>query len=245
MVDARFDFRGRTLQGVDGAAAALEARAQQPRRQRSASCSASSTSTSTSRRRPRPAWTSWSRTCGPPSAKASTASSGWARRPRRRRTPSWPRSARRSAIRRKWRDYSTSRHQPRRSASATCMRALDGRLPSIELGKVGKPVDPEEWGMTPQTVNAYYNPVRNEIVFPAAILQPPFFDMAADDAVNYGGIGGGHRPRDGPRLRRPGAPLRRQGQAARLVDARRTARSSCAGPRAWSRSTRRSRRCPG
>ena len=59
-----------------------------------------------------------------------------------------------------------------------------------QLGKAGKPVDPEEWGMTPQTVNAYYNPVRNEIVFPAAILQPPFFDMTADDAVNYGGIGG-------------------------------------------------------
>jgi predicted metalloendopeptidase len=58
-----------------------------------------------------------------------------------------------------------------------------------QLGKAGKPIDPEEWGMTPQTVNAYYNPVRNEIVFPAAILQPPFFDMEADDAVNYGGIG--------------------------------------------------------
>ncbi len=60
----------------------------------------------------------------------------------------------------------------------------------FQLNKAGKPVDPEEWGMTPQTVNAYYNPVRNEIVFPAAILQPPFFDMDADDAVNYGGIGG-------------------------------------------------------
>lgn len=57
------------------------------------------------------------------------------------------------------------------------------------LNKLGKPIDKEEWGMTPQTVNAYYNPVNNEIVFPAAILQPPFFNMAADDAVNYGGIG--------------------------------------------------------
>ncbi|MEK8032259.1 M13 family metallopeptidase [Ideonella sp. DXS29W] len=55
--------------------------------------------------------------------------------------------------------------------------------------KAGKPVDRSEWGMTPQTVNAYYNPSLNEIVFPAAILQPPFFDMAADDAVNYGAIG--------------------------------------------------------
>jgi predicted metalloendopeptidase len=55
---------------------------------------------------------------------------------------------------------------------------------------VGKPVDRERWLMTPQTVNAYYTPVANEIVFPAAILQPPFFNMSADDAVNYGAIGG-------------------------------------------------------
>jgi putative endopeptidase len=57
------------------------------------------------------------------------------------------------------------------------------------LSKLDKPVDPLEWGMTPQTVNAYYNPPRNEIVFPAAILQAPFFDPNADPAVNYGGIG--------------------------------------------------------
>jgi len=55
--------------------------------------------------------------------------------------------------------------------------------------RVGKPVDRKEWGMTPQTVNAYYDPSMNEIVFPAAILQPPFFDMSADDAINYGAIG--------------------------------------------------------
>ena len=58
-----------------------------------------------------------------------------------------------------------------------------------ELNKVGKPVDPTEWGMTPPTVNAYYNPNMNEIVFPAGILQPPFFYANADDAINYGGIG--------------------------------------------------------
>jgi putative endopeptidase len=57
------------------------------------------------------------------------------------------------------------------------------------VAKLGKPIDREEWGMTPQTVNAYYNPLLNEIVFPAAILKPPFFNAAADDAVNYGGIG--------------------------------------------------------
>ena len=58
-----------------------------------------------------------------------------------------------------------------------------------ELAKLGAPVDRDEWFMTPQTVNAYYNPGMNEIVFPAAILQPPFFDAEADDAANYGGIG--------------------------------------------------------
>ncbi|MCZ6716043.1 MAG: M13 family metallopeptidase, partial [Gammaproteobacteria bacterium] len=58
------------------------------------------------------------------------------------------------------------------------------------IGKLGGPIDRTEWFMTPQTVNAYYNPPMNEIVFPAAILQPPFFNVGADDAVNYGGIGG-------------------------------------------------------
>jgi len=60
---------------------------------------------------------------------------------------------------------------------------------NLEVGKIGGPVDREEWFMNPQTVNAYYNPGMNEIVFPAAILQPPFFNMAADDAINYGAIG--------------------------------------------------------
>ncbi|MBS0567049.1 MAG: M13 family metallopeptidase [Proteobacteria bacterium] len=57
------------------------------------------------------------------------------------------------------------------------------------MGRVGKPVDRTEWGMTPQTVNASYSPLKNEITFPAAILQPPYFDAKADDALNYGGIG--------------------------------------------------------
>jgi predicted metalloendopeptidase len=68
------------------------------------------------------------------------------------------------------------------------MRALEVDH-AREVGKLGKPIDKTEWFMSPQTVNAYYNPLANEIVFPAAILQPPFFDMYADDAVNYGGIG--------------------------------------------------------
>jgi putative endopeptidase len=61
---------------------------------------------------------------------------------------------------------------------------------NYQLGRMGKAVDKDEWAMTPQTVNAYYHPVKNEIVFPAAILQPPFFDPKADPAVNYGAIGG-------------------------------------------------------
>ncbi len=87
----------------------------------------------------------------------------------------------------KWRDYSALKL----SASdviANC-RAIADFQQSIELDKIGKPVDRDEWEMTPQTVNAYYNPSLNEIVFPAAILQPPFFYVDADDAANYGGIG--------------------------------------------------------
>jgi predicted metalloendopeptidase len=58
------------------------------------------------------------------------------------------------------------------------------------IERIGQPIDKDEWGMHPQTINAYYNPTMNEIVFPAAILQPPFFNPDADDAINYGGIGG-------------------------------------------------------
>jgi putative endopeptidase len=87
----------------------------------------------------------------------------------------------------KWRDY---------SALQTTPDDLYGNVGRVikfqrdhELSKIGKPVDRDEWHMAPQTVNAYYNPVMNEIVFPAAILQPPFFGLDHDDAVNYGGIG--------------------------------------------------------
>jgi putative endopeptidase len=61
---------------------------------------------------------------------------------------------------------------------------------NFRVGRLGGPVDKLEWGMTPPTINAYYNPTGNEIVFPAAILQPPFFDPDGDPAINYGGIGG-------------------------------------------------------
>ncbi len=87
----------------------------------------------------------------------------------------------------KWIDYSTL--DISRDSYLKNVQAADRFLFAREIRKMGKPVDRTEWGMTPQTVNAYYNPGMNEIVFPAAILQPPFFDFKADDAVNYGGIG--------------------------------------------------------
>ena len=87
----------------------------------------------------------------------------------------------------KWRDYSQLQTTP------DDLYGNVGRVVKFqrdhELAKIGKPVDRDEWHMAPQTVNAYYNPVMNEIVFPAAILQPPFFGLDHDDAVNYGAIG--------------------------------------------------------
>ena len=86
-----------------------------------------------------------------------------------------------------WRDYSKLEVK-RDDLVGNMTRAAEFRT-DRELAKLGKPVDRTEWYMTPQTVNAYYDPQKNEIVFPAAILQPPFFQADADDAVNYGGIG--------------------------------------------------------
>ncbi|MDR3360088.1 MAG: peptidase M13 [Bifidobacteriaceae bacterium] len=88
----------------------------------------------------------------------------------------------------KWRDYSALRL--RADDLLGNVRAAAAFETDRELRKLSGPVDRDEWFMTPQTVNAYYNPGMNEIVFPAAILQPPMFDVAADDAANYGGIGG-------------------------------------------------------
>ncbi|HLX11653.1 MAG TPA: M13 family metallopeptidase [Bacteroidota bacterium] len=87
----------------------------------------------------------------------------------------------------KWRDYSTLKID--RGPFVQNMLRIDQFEFAYDINKIGKPVDKTEWGMTPPTVNAYYTPLRNEIVFPAGILQPPFFDFHADDAVNYGGMG--------------------------------------------------------
>jgi putative endopeptidase len=87
----------------------------------------------------------------------------------------------------KWRDYSKLSID-RGSYAANARRSIEFEY-ARQLAKIGKPVDRTEWGMTPPTVNAYYNSTMNEIVFPAGILQPPFYNPNADDAVNYGGIG--------------------------------------------------------
>ncbi|MBD8080596.1 M13 family metallopeptidase [Cellulosimicrobium arenosum] len=87
----------------------------------------------------------------------------------------------------RWRDYSALDVEP--DDLVGNVRRAHAFEQDRELGKIGRPLDRDEWFMTPQTVNAYYNPGMNEIVFPAAILQPPFFDPDAEDAVNYGGIG--------------------------------------------------------
>ena len=87
----------------------------------------------------------------------------------------------------KWRDWSGLNIMPGNYFAN--VRTADKFNYDYEIAKIGKPVDRSEWGMTPQTVNAYYSGQKNEIVFPAAILQPPFFDATADDALNYGGIG--------------------------------------------------------
>jgi putative endopeptidase len=87
----------------------------------------------------------------------------------------------------KWRDYSALKTD-RRSYAENVVRASEFDF-ARRLNKIGKPVDRTEWGMTPPTVNAYNNSSMNEIVFPAGIMQPPFYDPSADDAVNYGGMG--------------------------------------------------------
>jgi len=88
----------------------------------------------------------------------------------------------------KWEDYSNMTVSPDKTYFDNIM-AVNKWGNDKNLSEIGEPVDKTEWGMSPQTVNAYFNPLNNEIVFPAAILQPPFYDYLADEAVNYGGIG--------------------------------------------------------
>ena len=139
----------------------------------------------------------------------------------------------------KWRDYG------RLEIAADDLTGNVMRVAGFELdrslSKIGQPIDREEWLMTLQTVNAYYHPLKNEIVFPAAILQPPFFNEHADDAVNYGGIGAviGHDSATASTTRaRPVTGTARCGTGG----PRRTAKRSSSGLPPWSTSSTRSSR---
>ena len=118
----------------------------------------------------------------------------------------------------KWRDYSKLVIAPD-DLVGNVMRARRFEY-DRNVAKLGKPVDRDEWYMTPQTVNAYYNPLMNEIVFPAAYLQPPYFNAARGRRRELRRRRRDDRPRDQPRLRRFRQPVRRRRQPARLVDAR-------------------------
>ena len=118
----------------------------------------------------------------------------------------------------KWRDYSALKIV-RGDALGNSLRSNEFEV-NRQLQKIGKPVDRLEWGMTPPTVNAYYDPQMNNINFPAGILQPPFFDKQADDAINYGAIGAviGHELTHG--FDDEGRQFDPKGQSQRLVDRR-------------------------
>ncbi|MBK7144467.1 MAG: hypothetical protein IPH76_04410 [Xanthomonadales bacterium] len=118
----------------------------------------------------------------------------------------------------KWKDYSGV--VLARDAHFANVRTLQAHLARLNFAKVGAPIDRREWNMPPQQVNAYYNAVWNEIVFPAGILQPPFFDMNADDALELRRHWRRDRPRTAARLRRLRFALRRAGPPEHVVDAR-------------------------
>ena len=107
----------------------------------------------------------------------------------------------------RWRDYSSLRIDP--ADLMANVRAAHAFEFHRQLNKIGKPVDRDEWHMTPQTVNAYYNAGMNEIVFPAAILQDPFFNPGPRRCGQLRSDRRDHRPRDRPRLRRPRFQVRR------------------------------------
>ena len=125
--------------------------------------------------------------------------------------------------------------QARRSATTTSRRRAARRRARLGVprrARLNGPVDRADWGMTPQTNDAYNGPLQRHRASRPRILQPPFFDPNADPAINYGAHRRRDRPRDDPRLRRPGPQDRRRRHAPRLVDRRRTPPSSRPGPSA-------------
>src|SRR5213080_3250884 len=128
----------------------------------------------------------WWTASSPRSTTGCTRSSGWATRPARRRSASCAPSARRSATPTSG-DY--AKLVVDRGPFIGNVARAQAFATARNLERIGRPVDRDEWRMTTPTVNASYNSSLNDITFPAGILQPPFFDPAADDAVNYGGMG--------------------------------------------------------
>ena len=150
--------------------------------------------------------------------------------------------------------WRSSRPSPRRSVTRTSGATTRSSRSSVEsyvanvraanafemrrnLDKIGKPIDRNEWGMSPQTVNAYYSPVMNEIVFPAAIMQPPVLRRRDGRRHQLRRHGQRHRPRVHARLRRQGLAVRCPGQHGELVDRRGSRNDSRSAPRSWSSSS--------
>ena len=217
--EANFDFYSRTLRGVRAAARPLEARPRRAQRHARRGGRRDLRPPPLPGREPPPDDRAGRQSARRPRRAARRASPGWTRRPGARRSPSWTPSIRGSAIR------SGSSTIPRSGSIrndllGNMLRAGEFQW-NLQLSRLPNPVDRSLWAMTPQTINAYYSPLTNQITFPAAILQPPYLQPA-------GGPGGqlrrdrrGDRPRDRPRLRRPGPPLRRHRADPRLVDAAR------------------------
>ena len=185
LAEADFAFYGTTLRGVPQ---------NRPRWKRAVAvvegclgeASASCTWRSGSRRKPSSEWTRWSRTCG--GVSIAFQNLDWmGPETKQKALAKLAMFTPKIGYPKKWRDYSAL--EIRRDDLVGNIERHAIYEWNRDLAKLGHPVDRDEWHMTPQTVNAYYNPSQNEIVFPAAILQPPFFNLAADDAVNYGGIG--------------------------------------------------------
>ena len=188
-------------------------------RRRSARPSASSTWSGTSRPPPRSGWTSSSPTSSRRSGAACRSLPWMGDDTRREALEKLDRFTPKIGYPDKWRDYSTL--EVRADDLLGNVRRAVAFEVDRQLAKLGGPVDRDEWLMTPQTVNAYYNPGLNEIVFPAAILQPPVLRRRGRRRRQLRRHRRGHRPRDRARLRRPGLAVRRHGHPAQLVDRRR------------------------
>ena len=186
-VEANFDFYGRTLTRHPADARALEARRLARRGRHGRGASAASTSNGTSRPRRRSAMDELVANLVEAYRQSITGLDWMGDETRAKALDKLEKFTPKIGFPVKWRDYSSLEIVA--DDLVGNVRATAEFEFNRELGKIGKPIDRDEWFMTPQTINAYYNPGFNEIVFPAAILQYPFFDAERDAAANYGAIG--------------------------------------------------------